>query len=155
MKNVKSPAPATEQTKLSAMDVIKYIIGYSSVVFTAISLVLLIAEALTVGEDEIAFVDPSRFLMLYPFTLRTASAALVFKARSMKMWLKILIHYGVSAIALYIFVCAPVKNGSIVALASILYFVVVCAVLIPRTIINKKKNEETPYQSVFGKANKK
>jgi len=155
MKNVKSPAPATEQTKLSAMDVIKYIIGYSSVVFTAISLVLLIAEALTVGEDEIAFVDPSRFLMLYPFTLCTASAALVFKARSMKMWLKILIHYGVSAIALYIFVCAPVKNGSIVALASILYFVVVCAVLIPRTIINKKKNEETPYQSVFGKANKK
>jgi hypothetical protein len=155
MKNVKSPAPVTEQTKLSATDVIKYIIGYSSVVFTAISLILLIVQALTVGEDEIAFVDPSRFLMLYPFTLCTAAAALVFKARTIKMWLKLLIHYGVSAIALYIFVCAPVKNGSIVALASILYLIVALAILIPRAIINKKMNEEIPYQSVFGKANKK
>jgi hypothetical protein len=155
MKNSKAPAPTPEETRLSAVGAIKYIIGYSSVIFTAISLILLVAQALTTSEGEIAFVDPSRFLMLYPFTLCTAAAALVFKARTIKMWLKLLIHYGVSAIALYIFVCAPVKNGSIVALASILYLIVALAILIPRAIINKKMNEEIPYQSVFGKANKK
>ena len=155
MKNVKTPTPVEQKAKLSAMDVVKYIIGYSSVIFTAISLILLIVQALTVSEDEIAFVDPTRFLMLYPFTLCTAAAALVFKSKTMKMWLKVLIHYGVSAIALYVFVCAPVKNGAIVALASILYFVVVCAALIPRAILNKKKNEDIPYQSVYSKVNKK
>ena len=159
MKNIKAVAPVTEPQKLSAKGVIKYIIGYSSTVFTAISLFLLTVQSLTVGEDEIAFVDPSRFLMLFPFALCTAAASLIFKARSLKLWAKFLIHYIVSATALYAFVCKPAENGtnpfSIVILASLLYFIAAGTILVIRAVKEKKERDAIPYQSVYGKITKK
>ena len=157
MKNASQPVTAPKQTKLSAVDILKYIIGYSSVIFTAISLVLLIIMTLTAGEDDITIVEPSRFLVLYPFALCTSAASLVFKTR-IKVVFRILIHYAVSAAAFYLFICSPIKNNvnpaAIIAVISVLYFIVAAIYLGARAIVNKRNQEEIPYQPVYGKATK-
>ena len=158
MKNEKKAAPAAEQTRLTAYGAIKYIICYSSVVFNAISLILLIPQALSTDSNGVAFVDPARFLAIYPVALCTTAASLIFRA-NMKTVFKVLIHYAVTITAFYVFICAPIKSTSkplaIVAVTSLLYFIGVAIDLGIRAAIDKKKRVETPYQSVYGKLTKK
>ena len=158
MKNEKIASPAVEQNKLTLLGAIKYIICYSSVVFTAISLMLLISQSLTASKVGVVFADPARFRAIYPFTLCTAAAGLVFKTK-MKMWTKLLIHYAVTIVSFYLFVCSPIKSSTnpvaIIALASLIYLLGAAADLIIRAAINKKKRDDTPYQSVYSKITKK
>ena len=157
-KNINAPAQS-DANKLSARDVINHIISKSCIYFTAIALVLLIAQALSVEGDEIAFVDPTRFFMLYPFTLCIAIAELIFKAKTVKTVWKLLVHYGVLVLSFYIFVCSPVKTETnpvaIVALVSLLYFAAAGTVLIIRAAKAKKEQKQVPYESVYKNVYKK
>ena len=158
MKNTPQVAPAPEKTKLTLLGALKYIICYSSVLFTAISVVILIAQSASASADGVAFADPSRFLAIYPFALCTAAAGLIFKTQA-KTLVKILVHYGVSALAFYFFICAPIKSSTnpaaIVALVSLLYFIGVAVELSIRTAIKRKNRDAVPYQSVYGRITKK
>lgn len=149
---------ANEKTTLTPLGALKYIICYSSVLFTAIALIVLIAQAASATESGVAFADPARFLAIYPFALFAAAASLVFKTK-MNTLLKILIHYGVSVIAFYLFICAPIKEHinsvAIVALVSILYFIGAAIEVCIRSSIQKKKRDSVPYQSVYGKITRK
>lgn len=158
MKNTPQVATAPEKAKLTLIGALKYIICYSSVLFTAISVIILIAQAASASADGIAFADPGRFLAIYPFALCTAAASLIFKS-NVKMIVKILIHYGVLATAFYLFICAPIKSSTnpvaILALVSLLYFIGVAIELSIRAAINRKKRDAVPYQSVYGKITRK
>ena len=159
LKNVKAPEVAKDSAKLTPIGAVKYIIGYSSVVFTALALLILIVQALQAGESEVAFVKPLRFLLIYPFTLFTAAAGLVFKVKDLGWGAKFMIHYAVSAVALYIFVCAPAKEASnpwaMVALASFLYWVVALTIIIVKSTIERKKRDSAPYDPVYKKGIRK
>jgi len=132
-----------------------HIISYSCIYFTAIALLILIVQALSANENEVSFMAPSRFLMLYPFTLAVAVADCIFMVKEMKTFSKVLIHYASFAISFYIFVCSPIKNGSnpiaMVAIVSVLYFIVATPILIVASSKSKKKRESVPYQSVYKK----
>ena len=158
MKNTVKNVPAPEKAALTPLGALKYIICYSSVLFTAISVVVLIAQALSASESGITFADPARFLAIYPFALFAAAASLVFKAKMNTFW-KILIHYGVSVVAFYLFICAPIKeyinSVAIVALVSILYFICAAIEVSIRASIERKKRDSVPYQSVYGKITRK
>ena len=159
MKNNKKSIPATEELKTTtAADIIKQIISHSCIYFTAVALVLLIAQAISSGESG-KTIEPTRFLMIYPFTLALASADCIFKARSMGTGAKVAIHYAITIIAFYLFICAPVKSSAnpivIILFMSFIYFVIATPILIVRHLIKKKKEKEVPYQSVYSKVAKK
>lgn len=158
MKNTTKSAPAPEKAALTPLGALKYIICYSSVLFTAISVVVLIAQAASATEGGIAFADPARFLAIYPFALFAAAASLVFKTK-MNTFLKIVIHYGVSVVAFYLFICAPIKEYTnplaIIVLVSLLYFIGAVTEISIRASIDKKKRDSVPYQSVYGKITRK
>lgn len=158
MKAEKNSAPVAEKAKLTPIGAIRYIIGYSSVIFTAISLVLLIFWSLSENKEGMTFTDPARFLAIYPFALCASAASLVFKAK-IKTAVQVIIHYAVTIFSFYLFICAPIKSSTnpvaIIALASLLYFIGIAVYLGIRAAINKKKREEIPYQAVYGKITKK
>lgn len=158
MKNEKISAHVDEQTGLTPLGAVKYIIAYSSVVFTAITLVLLIFHSLSANKAGMAFADPARFLAIYPFALFSSVAGLVFKSK-LKTAVKVLIHYAVTIVSFYLFICAPIKSSTnpiaIIALASLIYLLGAAADLGIRAAINKKKRDDVPYQSVYGKITKK
>lgn len=135
--------------------IINHIISYSCIYFTALALLILIAQALSSDGNEVSFMAPSRFLMLFPFTLAVAVADCVFMVKDMGMASKVIIHYATLAISFYVFVCSPIKNGSnpfaLVAIISVLYFIVATPVLIIVSAKNKKQRESVPYQSVYKK----
>lgn len=135
--------------------IINHIISYSCIYFTAIALLILIAQALSAQSNEVSFMAPSRFLMLFPFTLAVAIADCIFMVKGMGMLSKVLVHYATFAVSFYIFVCSPIKNGSnpiaLVAIVSVLYFIVATPILIIASSKNKKKRESVPYQSVYKK----
>ena len=135
--------------------VLNHIISYSCIYFTVISLLILIVQALSAQENEVSFIAPSRFLMLFPFTLAVAVADCIFMVKSMKMASKVLVHYASLAVSFYAFVCAPMNNGTsplaIVALITVIYFIVATPILIIVSAKNKKKRESVPYQSIYKK----
>lgn len=131
---------------------LKRILVRSCVYFTALTLMLLIIQAFSA---DIRYVTPTRFLLIYPFSLSMALGDLVLKAKSMKSATKVITHYLISVGAFYAFLLAPAKNsGNPVVLILILtavYFIVAIPVIVVRARKRKKETEAAPYVSVYSK----
>ena len=153
-KIIKEDAPKT----LSASDVIKYIISHSCIYFTAVGLIILIFQAIAVGDSE-KTIEPLRFILIYPFTLALACADCIFKVKSMGVSAKVVIHYAITVISFYIFVCSPAKSEAnpilILLLLSVIYFIIAAPILIVRAIIKKKNTPVEAYKPVYGKITNK
>ena len=153
-------APKSTERKVNpikATDVIKYIISRSCIYFTAIALVLLIAQMISAGESE-KTIEPIRFLLIYPFTFFLASADCIFKAPSLGKVAKVTIHYAITVISFYLFVCAPAKSAAnpiaIIFFMSLIYFIIATPILIVFSIIRKKKNPVEEYKPIYSKIKK-
>ena len=123
-----APKPTEQQVKpIKATDIIKHIISHSCIYFTAIALVLLIAQMISAGESE-KTIEPIRFLLIYPFTLAFAIADCIFKVPSLGKGAKVTIHYAITVVSFYLFVCAPAKSAAnpvvIVLFMSLIYFII-------------------------------
>ena len=133
-------------------DIIRYIINHSCIYFTLLSLVLLFIQYVT-SENATSYIEPSRFLLLFPFALCISVAECIFKAKSLNIFIKVLIHYVAFVISFYVFVCAPTANLNkpfvIMALITVLYFIAATPVLVIRGVIKKKQKESVPYESVY------
>ena len=159
MKNNQKTFPSADTAKpTTSADVIKYIISHSCIYFTAVAIILLIAQSISAGDSE-KTIEPLRFLLIYPFTLAVAAADCIFKARSLGTGTKATIHYAITVLAFYLFVCAPAKSAAnpivIVLFLSFIYFLIATPILIVFSSVKKKKSKEVPYQSVYGKVTKK
>ncbi len=152
----KSKQASVEQiSPVKAADVIKYILSHSCIYFTAATLVLLFIIQITSGSESEKAIEPSRFLLIYPFTFAFALADCIFKVRSLGTAAKVFIHYAIVVISFYAFVCAPAKSAAnpivIIVFMSLVYFIIATPILIVRHSIKKKKEKEVPYQSIYVK----
>ncbi len=158
MKKQKSILTSEQPKQLAASDIVKYIFSRSCIYFTVVTLVILIAQVFSTGQNG-RTVEPIRLLLNYPFTLALACADCIFKARSLGTGAKVAIHYAITISSFYIFVCLLAKNQAnpivIIMLISVIYFIISAPILIVRHSIKKKKKKEVPYQSVYSKAAKK
>ena len=157
-KNVQNIVKDESPKALSTLDIAKYIISHSCMYFTAVAIVILIAQMISAGDSE-KTIEPLRFILIYPFTFALACADCIFKARSMGLGAKVAIHYAITVIAFYIFVCSPAKSEAnpivILLLLSVIYFIIAAPILIVRAIIKKKNTPVEAYKPVYGKITRK
>jgi hypothetical protein len=141
----------TQVKKTSSRETAKYIFLWSSAYFTAITLILLISQALETD----TYVAPLKFLLIYPFALVMALGNLVIKAPSLKLGTKTLLHCAMTIGSAYLFLILPSKGSAnalmVLAAFAVIYFVVATPILITKKRKLKKAEEEAPYKPMFTK----
>lgn len=141
----------TETTKASLGARLLHIFLWSSAYFTVISVALLLTQSF----DSSMYVSPTRFLLIYPFSLVMALGNLVIKSRSIKTFAKTLLHCIMTISALYLFLILPtgnVANTLVVLLVfAAIYFLIATPILVVVYIKRKKAEEQIPYQAMFTK----
>ena len=154
MKKTTKNIPQEQPKPFSATDVIKYALTRSCIYFTAITVIILAAQIILIGASE-KTIEPSRFLLIYPFTLAFSLADCIFKARALGITAKVFIHYAVAVFSFYAFVYAPTKSEAnpvvIIVFLSAVYFIIATPFLIVRAVNKKKKEKAVPYQSIYSK----
>ena len=125
---------------------------WSCAYFTVISLVLLVLQA---AQSDNRYIEPMRFILIYPFGAAMALGQLLLRAKSIKMAAKTMLHYVITVASFYIFLLSPAGNMTspvfLILVLSVVYFVVALPIIIVKHIKNKKTEEEMPYQSVYKK----
>jgi peptidoglycan biosynthesis protein MviN/MurJ (putative lipid II flippase) len=113
-------------------------------------------QAAATADSVAKYVEPSRFLMIFPFAFTTALADMVWEAKNAKTAFKLIVHYVVLTVAFYVFLYLPVQSTQnptspiiIIALLSVIYFICASIVLVILSKIRKKKEAETPYVPVY------
>ena len=133
-------------------DIIRYIINHSCIYFTLLSLVLLFIQYIT-SENATSYIEPSRFLLLFPFAFCISVAECIFKAKTLNIFIRVLVHYAVFVISFYVFVCAPTANLNkpiiIMTLVTVIYFIVAIPILVIRGAVKKKQKDSIPYEGVY------
>ena len=129
-----------------------YLFLWSSAYFTVITLLLLFAQAL---QEESRYVLPSRFLLIYPFSILMAVGNLLIRARSLKISAKLPLHYLLTVLSFYVFLLAPIENGPnpfvVLITLTAVYFAVAIPIAVAGHIKRKKNEEKIPYQSQFSR----
>ena len=145
MKNDKKKSTALPEK-------VKYILVSSCVYFSAITLFLLIIQSFSA---DIRYVTPTRFLLIYPFSLTMALGNLVLESKSLKPAAKVITHYLISVGAFYAFLLAPAKNSgnpvTLILILTAIYFIIAIPIIVVRARKRKKENDATPYVSVYSK----
>jgi len=148
--------PKPETPKSSPFDKARSVIFRTCLYFTCIVLLLLSAQAIATEDSVAKYVEPSRFLMIFPFAITVAIADMVWKAQNAKTALKLTVHYIAITAAFYVFLYLPVQSSQnptspliIIALLSVVYFICATTALVIRAKIRKKKEEATPYVPVY------
>lgn len=141
----------TTKKQTFSLEIAKYIFLWSSAYFTAITLLLLISQAL----EPDTYVAPLKFLLIYPFALVMALGNLVLKAPSMKLGAKTLLHCLMTIGSAYLFLILPSRgaaNAFVVLLVfALIYFAIATPILIVIKRKLKKAEETAPYQPMFTK----
>ena len=145
-----------EPPKKSALDKVKSVTFRTCLYFTCIVLFLLAAQASATADSVAKYVEPSRFLMIFPFALTVSLADMVWGAKNAKTALKLIVHYVVVTVAFYVFLYLPVQSTQnptspiiIIALLSVIYFICASIILVIISKAKKKKEAETPYVPVY------
>ena len=129
-----------------------YLFLWSSAYFTVITLLLLFAQAL---QSDSRYVDPSRFLLIYPFGIMMAFGNLTLKSKKIKLAAKTALHYAITVLSFYFFLLSTSeKSGNpftLILILTIVYFVIAAPIVVVCRIKSKKENEATPYKSQFSK----
>ena len=127
-----------------------YIAMWSCVYFTAVSVILLMLQAL---QADSLYVKPDRFLLILPFGVSMSIGNLIIKAKALKLRWKVILHYASSLLAFYLFLVLPAETLTnplpLMMIITVAYFLVATPILIILNIKNKKSREEAPYKSMF------
>ncbi len=141
-----------EQTNKKPSTIL-YLFLWSSAYFTVISLVLLILQVI---QADNRYIEPSRFLLIYPFGVMMALGNLTLKCKGMKPALKTALHYLITVASFYVFLIMPAAGSMnpffLIVLLSVIYFAIAAPILIVNHIKRKKAEEATPYTSVYKKS---
>ena len=149
MKKTELEKTVTEEKKATPGSPVVSVLFNSCALFTALTL-LLLATQLT---SSTTFVEPLRIFMIYPFSLCLSLAGLTFKAKGLKTFLKVIIHFTVSVAAFYIFICPSYSKTPLILFCVV--YIIIAAVILTVLKLKKKKTEPKPeYVSMFSKASK-
>lgn len=149
MKISKTEMAVQETKKATPRSMAISVFLNSCALFTVLTL-LLLATQLT---SSTTFVAPLRIFMIYPFSLCLSLAGLALKAKGLKTFLKVIIHFTVSVAAFYFFICPSNSKTPIILFCA--FYIIIAAVILTVLKLKKKKTEPKPeYVSMFSKASK-
>ena len=128
-------------------------IYYTVTTFLLIFLFWLIADDITRA------MHPTALMLIFPFSLLFATANMIFRESELDTWLKVIIHYTVTMLALMLCLYLPNKavnaraSGAfaLLLILSVIYFIVMAVVLYLRARVFRIERDEKSYTGVYKK----
>ena len=152
MRRSEAEALAQAERKKHNIEIFKSVLFGTCLFYTFISMIILATQLFSKSD----MIDPFRFFMILPFSACIAVANLVLKSK-LKTFPKLCIHFVAIVASFYAFMCAPIKNGNVLALIALfafLYIIVASVILIVKRAHSKKTEIKPEYVSMFSDASK-
>lgn len=127
---------------------LKEILTNSCIFYTIFALSILFTQFFAQSD----LIQPLRFFLLFPFAICVSVANLIFKARSLNTFLKLLIHFSSIAFSFYVCLCTGIPNLKPLVLILILgvaYILVAAPIVTVSSLKKKKEQPKTEYVSMF------
>ena len=143
---------------MKAKDYIKHIALWSCVYYTAATFFILFLY-LILNRDLSTGVPATALIFILPFALSFAGANTVYRHTSLPKWLRVLIHYILAVGGAFCFLYLPSKDPQqeassaflLFVIFSVIYILIMGAVLLVYARINRVKRDEAKYTSVYKK----
>lgn len=130
-------------------------------VYTITAVLLLLLQMAIAGSAEETVIRPEAFLLVLPFACGFALANLVYTWKDIPYVVRLFIHFVMVVMWAYLFLYLPIasENASSSKLTFVLilaaaYWICMLPYLIVVSIVKRKKNATTEYQSAFKKNGK-
>ena len=151
MKQNEQKTPPKESNK--ALTMIKSVLSSTCGFFTVFTMLILTTQLF--GSNDL--IQPLKFFMLFPFALCISVANLIFKAKSINTFLKLIIHFAILTASFYLcfFTSSQnVKPLALILLLGVLYIIIATPILIILKLKKKKSEPKPEYVSMFKGASK-
>ena len=113
------------------------VLSNACIFFTVFAMAILATQLF--GNNDL--IQPLRFFLLFPFALCISIANLIFKAKSMNTFLKLVIHFAALAASFYVCLCttmANIKPIILIIILGVLYIIIATPILIVLKLKKKK-----------------
>lgn len=131
----------------------------SACIYYTVTTFLLIFLFWLVSNDITRAMHPVALMLILPFSLLFATANTIFRESSLDLWIKVICHYTITMLGLMLCLYLPNKapdaraTGALALflVLSLIYAIVMGAVLYLRARLFKVERDEKPYTGVYKK----
>ena len=125
-------------------------------IYTVITVLLLCLKLLISGYEEDVIIEPTRFLLVLPFSIFAAFGFTFMKYEKAPKWARVICQYFCLVVGFFLFMYLPGAGSAsdgdqLVALFlfTLLYLFAWLGLALIRLFIRKKKNERSDYKDLY------
>ena len=141
---------------MSTKEYLKKICSHTGLYFTAATLLLILFNVI-VNNDLSRGIHPGSQALLLPFSLIFATANMMFRYGTFKIWERTVLHYVMTVFSVFCFLYLPnLSDGKTASqgfaffcIVSVIYIIIMGVILGLRARINRVKRDEAHYKSVY------
>ena len=148
MKKSGTTTQTVESKNKIILSLIKSTLSGTCIIFTVFTLIVLTPQLF--GQNDL--IQPLRFFMIFPFSLCFAVANLIFKIKSLKTFIKLILHFSLVALSFYLCLCSSVKELNplvLILLLGVIYVMIAIPVVIILRRRSKKLEKKPEYTPMF------